>query len=207
MNPQLHHLLTLRCVMALCLFAFTWIADGTASAQHIVIDPGHGGKDPGSISYGVAEKTLTLDLAKRLEKILRTKGYKTTLTRNSDRFIPLENRAAVANRIPGSIFVSLHFNGHRDRSISGFETFYYPGSTKGRLLASKVQQELKGRLSSRDRGIKPGRLKVLEHTKGTAILVESGFLTNRWENQRCSAAWFRQILAEEIAQGIRAYLR
>lgn len=173
--------------------------------DRVVIDPGHGGKDPGSIWYGVKEKTLTLDLARRLETILKAKGIPTRLTRESDVFVELVDRAEVANASARTIFVSLHFNGHQDRSIRGIESFYYPGSTASRDLASAIQTELGSRILTRNRGIKPKRLKVLESTKGTAALVECGFLSNRWECQRCASPWLRQVLAEEIAQGIVKY--
>lgn len=185
------------------------LSTGYLSAQeaftHVVIDPGHGGKDPGSSSFGLVEKNLTLDLAKRLQKILTSKGITTTLTRNKDVFISLEDRAKLANSLTGVIFISLHFNGHLDRSIAGTETLYWPGSENGRLLASYIQSELGRRLVTRNRGFKPERLKVLEKTKCTAALIECGFITNRWESQRCGTEWFRQILAEEIAQGIQRY--
>lgn len=170
--------------------------------DHVVIDPGHGGRDPGSLGFGMMEKNLTLDLAKKLEAILKKKGIATTLTRRSDVFISLDKRAKMANRSSKTLFVSLHFNAHVDRSIAGTETFYWPGSNSGRKLASYVQGELGRRLSARNRGFKPEQLKVLEATNGTAILVECGFISNRWECQRCSAEWYRQILAEEIAQGL-----
>jgi len=172
---------------------------------HVVIDPGHGGKDPGSHAYGLVEKDLTLDLAHRLQRILTSKGVTTTLTRTTDEFISLEDRAKVANSSAKTIFISLHFNAHTDRSISGTETLYWPGSEKGRKLASYIQSELGRRLVTRNRGFKPERLKVLEETKCTAALIECGFISNRWESQRCGAEWFRQILAEEIAQGILRY--
>ncbi len=173
--------------------------------DRVVIDAGHGGKDPGSHSFGLVEKNLTLDLAKRLEKILKAKGLSTELTRRTDVFVELEDRAKKANTKKRTIFVSLHFNGHSDRSIGGTETLYWPGSDSGRQLASYIQSELGRRLVTRNRGFKPERLKVLEATHGTAVLIECGFITNRWESQRCGAEWFRQILAEEIAQGILRY--
>jgi N-acetylmuramoyl-L-alanine amidase len=168
----------------------------------VVIDPGHGGKDPGSVAYGLVEKDLTLDLAFRIQKLLEAQSIEVQLTRSTDAFVELADRAEMANKQPGAIFVSLHFNAHEDRSISGTETLYWPGSEPSRQLASYIQSELGIRLVTRNRGIKPERLKVLEATQGTAALIECGFISHRWENQRCGAAWFRQILAEEIAQGI-----
>jgi N-acetylmuramoyl-L-alanine amidase len=197
-----------RTVLTAALAALNPLSSWQQSAQaasrfdRVVLDPGHGGKDPGSKWYGITEKSLTLDLAKRTQSILKSKGVPVTLTRTSDVFIELEDRAAMANQSARTIFVSLHFNAHRDRSIKGIESFYYPGSEDSRLLANSIQGELGGRILTRNRGIKPSRLKVLEATKGTAALVECGFISNRWECQRSASAWLRQVLAEEIVQGI-----
>ncbi|MCB1230067.1 MAG: N-acetylmuramoyl-L-alanine amidase [Verrucomicrobiae bacterium] len=185
-----------------------WALAGSVQAQkfeRVVIDPGHGGKDNGSKWYGVAEKTLTLDLAKRIQKVLEGKGIDAKLTRSTDIYVELVDRAAVANKTPNTLFLSVHFNAHRDRSIKGIETFYYPGSTEGRVLATYVQSELGNRIKTRNRGVKPARLKVLRETKGVAVLVECGFISNRWECQRCASSWFRQVLAEEIVEGILRY--
>lgn len=196
---------TLICLI-LVFGIFALVTNSPAqSFDHVVIDAGHGGKDPGSLGFGVVEKNLALDLAKKLETALNQKGITTTLTRQGDTFIPLEKRAAMANGSSKTLFVSLHFNAHTDRSIAGTETFYWPGSNSGRKLASYVQSELGRRLSARNRGFKPKQLKVLEATKGTAILIECGFISNRWECQRCAADWYRRILAEEITQGILRY--
>lgn len=173
---------------------------------HFVIDAGHGGKDPGTQQNGIDEKDLTLDLALRVKKVLEGRKYSITLTRDKDVFLPLVDRAEVANKIPGSVFVSLHFNSHHNRSVQGIETFYWPGSVKSHKLASFIQGELNRRIVTRNRGVKPnGELGVLRATKGTAALVECGFISNRWEAQRCQSAWFKQVLAEEIAQALIRY--
>ncbi len=172
----------------------------------IILDPGHGGKDGGSYWYGIKEKDLTLDLAKRVSANLKKAGVPTLLTRSTDVYVELENRAKIANDYEGSIFVSLHFNAHKDRSIRGIESFYYPGSQSGQRLASVMQSELGRRIKTRNRGTKANRLKVLQSTKGPAALVECGFISNRWECDRCSASWFRQVLSEEITEGIARFL-
>lgn len=189
---------------------FSWIVwvsplEAGENFSRVVLDPGHGGNDPGSSGFGLVEKLLTLDLAKRIEKILVGKGISVALTRQDDVYVDFEDRARLVNSAPKTIFVSLHFNAHTDRSISGTETLYWPGSEAGRELASYVQSELGRRLVTRNRGFRPERLKVLELSDATAILIECGFISNRWESQRCGAEWFRQILAEEIVQGILRY--
>lgn len=186
----------------------TALAPLTTSAKsfsRVVIDAGHGGKDPGSLWYGIAEKTLTLDVAKRLSATLKSKGIATVLTRNSDTYLSIDSRAEKANEYSNAILVSIHFNAHTDRSIKGIETFYYPDSSKGRSLAGNVQTELVNRINSVNRGIKAGRLKILRLAKHPAVLVECSFISNRWECQRCAASWYRQIVAEEIAEGLLKY--
>jgi N-acetylmuramoyl-L-alanine amidase len=92
----------------------------------IVIDPGHGGKDPGAIGpKGTLEKNLTLDVAKRLRKLLKEKlKLEVVLTREKDRFVPLEGRTAFANKRNADLFISIHFNAHTIRKFRGVETFY-----------------------------------------------------------------------------------
>lgn len=200
----------MRAAIPILIFSVSLLfAVGSAHAlepfERVVLDPGHGGKDPGSSAFGIVEKELTLDLAKRIEKLLVAKGISVDLTRRTDTYVELVDRADKANSQPKTVFVSLHFNAHTDRSISGTETLYWPGSASGRELASYIQSELGRRLVTRNRGFKPERLKVLEKTKNTAVLIECGFISNRWESQRCGAEWFRQILAEEIVQGLLRY--
>ncbi len=173
--------------------------------NRVVIDPGHGGKDPGSLGFNLIEKNLTLDLAIRIEKILSDKGISVELTRRSDEYVDFETRAEIANRSPKTLLISIHFNAHQDRSISGTETLYWPGSESGQELASYIQGELGRRLVTRNRGFRPERLRILELTRTTSVLIECGFISNRWESQRCGADWFRQILAEEISQGVLRY--
>ena len=91
----------------------------------IIIDPGHGGKDPGAVGYrGTLEKDVALDVAKRLEKkISRNMSVKTVLTRDEDIFLKLDERKQIANDNNGSLFISIHANAAQDRRASGFETF------------------------------------------------------------------------------------
>ncbi|MFT4641445.1 MAG: N-acetylmuramoyl-L-alanine amidase [Verrucomicrobiales bacterium] len=174
----------------------------TASAfRTVVIDPGHGGKDDGAKRYGVKEKDLNLDTAKRLEKILKRKGFNVVLTRRTDRFLPLQERAKIANRYQDAIFVSIHYNAHRDTSVKGIETFY--ATLEGRKLATGIQKLLTKRINTRDRGIKLGKqYAVLNKTRIVSVLVEGGFISNTWERRRLNGAWYRQIVAEQIAKGI-----
>ncbi len=167
----------------------------------VVIDPGHGGKDDGAKRYGVKEKDLNLDTAKRLEKILKRHGLHVVMTRRSDRYLRLQERAKIANRYQDAIFISIHYNAHRDASVKGIETFY--ATLAGRKLAAGIQDLLTRRIGTRNRGIKVGKqYAVLNKTRLVSVLVEGGFISNPWERRRLNGAWYRQIVAEQIAKGI-----
>lgn len=93
--------------------------------RRIVIDPGHGGKDPGAISNGLKEKDIVLDLARKLkERLEQRDNYEVILTRDQDRYISLEERTAIANGNNADLFVSIHINAHRNTSIRGIETYF-----------------------------------------------------------------------------------
>ena len=145
-------------------------------------------------------------MAIKVERLLEKQGIPAILTRRKDVTVSLTSRAAVANKFPDSIFVSLHFNASRNTSIKGIETYYQ--SAAGKRLASMVQGELAGRIKTTNRGIKhKTNFAVLRKTKGVAILVELGFISNSWERNRCTQGWLQDILAEEIAAGIIRYYR
>jgi N-acetylmuramoyl-L-alanine amidase len=168
----------------------------------VVIDAGHGGKDPGGYWYGTTEKRLCLDVAKRLQTALQAKGFKTVMTRTTDVYVELEDRAAKANRYRNAIFVSIHFNASLDRTISGFETHYR--SKNGRVLAQSIQSALDRNIPGTNRGIHFRDYKVLRATHATAALVECGFISNKREYANCNSPAHRQKLANAIASGIAA---
>lgn len=101
----------------------------------IVIDPGHGGKDPGAIAFGMKEKDIVLRLAKQLAPVLKHElGCNVILTREDDRFIPLEERTAIANTENADLFVSLHINAHPSSKVRGLETYYLNLSTNAEAM-------------------------------------------------------------------------
>ena len=100
-----------------------------APVRTIVIDPGHGGHDPGTSHYGLKEKYLVLDMARRLRTHLQQAGFTVVMTRDSDQFIPLSKRPGAANRLGADLFVSVHVNANRSSRISGVEVYYPRVST------------------------------------------------------------------------------
>lgn len=184
----------------LCLAAFFCSAAPAVGFNLIVIDPGHGGADRGTHWNELSEKILTLDVAKRVETILRDEGVTTVMTRRSDRTVSLDDRAVMANRFPNSLLVSIHFNASTDTSISGYETFYR--SDAGKRVAEAIQRSLAKSLPGRNRGITNNDFAVLTRTKGVAVLIECGFISNKVEAARWGDASFRQKLAAAIARGV-----
>ena len=93
--------------------------------RKVVLDPGHGGNDPGAIGRtGLREKDINLDIAKRLSNLLQKRGVQVVMTRSSDRFIPLETRVDIANNSGADLFISIHSNANRVHSLNGFEVYY-----------------------------------------------------------------------------------
>jgi N-acetylmuramoyl-L-alanine amidase len=109
--------------------------------KKIVVDAGHGGNDPGAVGRsGLREKDINLDIAKRLSKLLKDEGFEVVLTRSGDRFIELSRRVDIANDSKADLFVSVHTNANRVRSLKGFEIYYvspYTSDSKRALSASK----------------------------------------------------------------------
>jgi N-acetylmuramoyl-L-alanine amidase len=176
---------------------------GDSSPITVVIDAGHGGHDRGGIpGQRVSEKEMTLDVARRLRNVLAGSGYRVVMTRDSDVFVPLGTRTAIANSQRNAIFVSVHFNSATRRGASGIETYFY--SRNSLTLASAIHHYVAGGAPSENRGVRRRGYYVLRRTNMPAVLVECGFLTNPTEAAYAQNASYRQKLAEAIASGVRS---
>ena len=175
----------------------------------VVIDPGHGGTDPGAIGIGgIRETDVVLEVSKIVEKLLSENGVKVRLTRKNEVDMDLPPRVSFANKINADIFISIHANASRGkrRDINGLETFYFRG-WRGRLLAKGIQKQiLRVSPGSPDRGVKQGRFYVIKNTRMPAVLVEIGFLTGRLDARRLDKKSHRKRIAYAIAKGILEYL-
>lgn len=207
--------------------------DPKPKLYRIVLDAGHGGKDTGARNDGIGlqEKNLALDLAKRVQRKLAAYGYDVVLTREDDRFIPLEKRPAIANRVKADLFVSLHFNAVDSSKVEGIETFVitppgHPSTSASKLTASAkktypgnasepwsllagyhIQRELLTQTGGEDRGLKRARFAVLRDLNCPGVLVEGGFVSHPREGRDVGSAAYREKLANAIAQGILNYQR
>src|SRR6266700_2066096 len=174
----------------------------TSENMTVVIDAGHGGHDRGGIpGQRIAEKVMTLDVAQRLRNVLSASGYRVVMTRDSDVFVPLGTRVAIANSYRNAIFVCIHFNATKRAGASGIETYFY--SRDSLPLASAIHYFVTGGAPSANRGVRRRGYYVLRRTSVPAVLVECGFLTNPTEAAYAQSASYRQKLAEEIAAGVR----
>ncbi|MDP0492630.1 MAG: N-acetylmuramoyl-L-alanine amidase [Verrucomicrobiota bacterium JB023] len=177
-----------------------------SKALTIIIDPGHGGRDRGAVWGGVRESDLNLKVAHKLNWYLKRAGYRTVMTRTSDRYVSLSTRAAIANRYRNALFVSIHFNATRETWVRGGETFY-ASSGRGSYLASSIQRYLVSKCSVRNRGARFRGFSVLRNTHCPAVLVECGFISNASERARCKSNSFQDAAAQAILAGIQRYDR
>jgi N-acetylmuramoyl-L-alanine amidase len=173
----------------------------------IIVDPGHGGSDPGALSpfTEMTEKELNLDIALRVRNVLEKHGQNVILTRDTDYFIPLSERADVTNRLLPMFFVSIHNNSFQTEEMHGAMTFHYASSIEGRKLATFIQNSIVRKTGALDKGVRTANFYVLRETVVPAVLVECGFMTNRDEEARLRDAEYRQLLAQAIAEGILDY--
>jgi len=201
--------------------------------EGVIIDAGHGGTDKGASNRaGTLEKNATLDTAKRLKVLLDTAGIPNKMTRSQDEFILLEERASIANKYPGWIFVSLHYNSGPPHA-HGVETYsltpQYSSSTgdSGRptvkdrisepgnaqdtlnlVLADYMHQEIsKMHTREGDRGLKRARFVVLRNVTIPGVLVEGGFLSNSLDAKLISTGSYRQKMAQAVANAVQSYAK
>src|SRR5947207_4166218 len=178
------------------------VSEADRPSTVVVIDAGHGGFDRGGIpGQRVPEKTMALDVAQRLKAVLTAYGYRVVMTRDSDVFVPLGTRVAIANSYRDAIFVCVHFNATPRSAASGIETYFY--SSQSLQLASAIHYYVAGGAPSANRGVRRRGFYVLRNTRIPAVLVECGFLTNPTEAQYAQSSAYRQKLAEEIGRGVR----
>jgi len=173
----------------------------------VVVDAGHGGKDPGSLVAGRYEKHITLQVARKVAALLAQQGVKVVMTRQDDRFIELEERAEIANRRDTDLFVSIHADSAPDRSISGFTLYVASDASREAYEAARTVSAAMAKTGSDTRGIREADYKVLVQTSCPAILIECGYLSNPLDARRLQDNAFQTRLAQAIAAGILNYLQ
>lgn len=173
----------------------------------VIIDPGHGGPDPGAIGInGLQEKGIVLDIGNQVAASLQRQGIQALLTRADDRDLDLEPRVQMAEQSNATVFVSIHANAISlsRPDISGLETYYHES---GLGLAKIIHQNVLQMTGARDRGVRKARFYVLRKTSMPSVLVEVGFVTGRDDASRLSNPAYRTQMADAIARGILQYLQ
>ncbi|MGC5325310.1 N-acetylmuramoyl-L-alanine amidase [Brevibacillus sp. SYSU BS000544] len=170
----------------------------------VVVDAGHGGKDPGAKGVaGNLEKDFNLRVANKLVEILsKDKRFQVVATRSTDEFIELKDRAGIANEMEADLFISIHANSFKP-TTRGTETFYF--HEKSKAFAQVVHRHLVKATAFPDRGVQTAAFVVIKQTTMPAVLTETGFLTNSIENSKLVSPEFQTKVAEALADAIREY--
>lgn len=190
------------------------------TAKKIVIDAGHGGRDPGMVgTEGVEEKGINLAIAQKLENLLEENGFEVIMTRNSDEGLyeedaqnkkaqDMQRRCEIIKEAEPLLTVSIHQNSYSDPSVKGPQVFYYQHSAEGEKLASFIQNSMNEGLEAES----PKEAKandsyyLLKRSEGVLNIVECGFLTNPEEALRLQEEDYQQKIAGCIYEGIMQYL-
>jgi N-acetylmuramoyl-L-alanine amidase len=202
---------------------------GAESIDTIVLDAGHGGHDKGAQSAYGYEKDFSLDVCQRTRLLLMQAGYKVVMTRNTDIFIPLHDRARYANQYSNALFISVHFNS--GGAGTGLETYTLaprgvpsmmadgprisdldvcPGhvnDAENIALATATHAAMVMRSRMPDRGIKRARFVVIRDITIPGVLVECGFLSNSYDARLISTPAYRQQMATSLVQAVQNYRR
>lgn len=175
----------------------------------ICIDPGHGGKDPGACAGGVREKDIALDVAKKIRVNLRAAGYSVILTRETDVFVELSDRARMANSAKAGLYVSIHCNSvEGNASATGMEVYHYTRASEASKRAARViYDKLLPVCGLRGRGVKSQDLAVLRETAMPAVLIELGFVSNPGDRAKLTDSAWQDDAAKVIADGIAEALK
>ncbi|NJD04797.1 MAG: N-acetylmuramoyl-L-alanine amidase [Ruminiclostridium sp.] len=173
----------------------------TQTDKLVVIDPGHGGSDTGAFYAGISEKDLNLKIAMKVNDILKSYGINTYMTRTDDTYIPLHERAGIANNLNAALFLSVHNNSY-NTSEYGTETLSYP-TAASRQFAGIVQKTLVNALGTKNRGIidRPN-LVVLYETKMPAVIAEIAFITNTGDRKKLQDEQFMDKAAAALADSV-----
>lgn len=194
-----------------------YAVSGGIKGRMVVIDPGHGGSDPGAIGdSGLKEKTVTLSVSKKLQELLQKKGAKVTLTRSNDADVygpyasdvnELQARVNVAEKNNADIFISVHINSSTNKKVGGFSSYYYPKTAHDKRLAQKIQDKLAKNFGRDNLGVREANFYVTKRSSMPAVLLELCFISNKDEEKLLQSAWFQNKAAKLIAEGVEEYFK
>ncbi|MGC7871161.1 N-acetylmuramoyl-L-alanine amidase [Desulfosporosinus sp. SYSU MS00001] len=212
-------IVTILVIIGTGTFRFKTALSQSLKNKVIVIDPGHGGADPGAQNSGVKEKDVNLDVSLRLRKALEAEGCTVILTRDVDKDfynpgqyvgraakrIDLNRRISLASLNNADLFVSIHANSFPRRNTYGMETYYHQKSPAGKILAENIQEHLTKLQLDNKRKAKAGDYYLLNQTMMPAVIVEVGFISNPRERKLLLSSDYRDSIAKAIGDGIESY--
>ncbi|MFC1560174.1 N-acetylmuramoyl-L-alanine amidase, partial [Candidatus Margulisiibacteriota bacterium] len=170
----------------------------------IALDPGHGGKDPGTIGYsGTFEKHLTIKPALRLCELLYNGGANVVLTKEKDTYVNNKDIVNLANRNDSDAFISLHYNSYKSPQVAGTETYYF--TKQSIALAKIIQKRVVQAVKRRKRKIKKVTYYTIHHTKMPAVILEAMYISNPTEERLAKSLKYQNLIAAGIYRGIKEY--
>lgn len=196
--------------------------------KKVMIDPGHGGKDTGAIGKHIMEKNVALQIAKKLRDLLKAKGYQVIMTRTGDTFPTLQQRVDLCAKHQPDLFISIHCNSAGAKSARGIETYCMtpagsastadtkPSNKKEKgntfdknnaRLAIETHKHVLANAKTLDRGIKHARFFVLKNASCPGILLETGFLSNYYDERNLGSAAYQAKIAKGLADAVSAYTK
>lgn len=206
-----------KSLILLCLLTFSLFAFSAKTKVTILLDPGHGGKDPGHLAISsshLTEKALNLLIAKKIGHYLEhnLSNVKVLYTRTGDTYPTLDERVQMANSKKVDYMLSIHCNGNQNKAIYGTETHIHNYESKASYKwATYVEKQFKSRAGRRSRGIKTTAdighsLQILKYTKMPTILVECGFITHQSEAEYLNSLYGQEIISSAIFRATRSFL-
>ncbi|WP_225446274.1 N-acetylmuramoyl-L-alanine amidase family protein [Paenibacillus rhizovicinus] len=173
----------------------------------IVLDPGHGGKDVGSIGgKGTYEKDVTLRTARHVRQKLIQEGATVVMTRDADKTVSLNDRTVAAQTENADLFISIHFDAYQTSDVHGMTTYYY--KPQDQHIAEEIHDQLfKAEMNTKDRGVRFGDYHVIRENAKPAVLLELGYISNKDEETRMMTPSFQDQVSAAIASGVVNSLR
>jgi N-acetylmuramoyl-L-alanine amidase len=198
------------------------------SIKTIMIDPGHGKKDSGAVGARFKEKDIVLQIARRLRSLLNAEGYKVVMTRDHDVFPSLRQRTDMCNNLKPDLFISIHCNSAASKTARGIETYCLTPAGEASSSSNKpeqatlhgnlrdkenarfgyeVQKSLLKHTHANDRGVKFARFFVLKNILTPGVLIETGFLSNKSEENLLGSSAYQQKIAQGIVNAVKRYTK
>lgn len=201
----------------------TWAEWIYTDPVKIIIDPGHGGTDPGAVYYGTYESDINWSIALKFAELLDDEGIDYVFTRAEDEYVALKDRAAITQAEHGTVFVSIHCNSSTSTSVTGLETYggisadnptpdangeiyNFVQADNGYEFAQIMQEALIDITGAKDRGAKQECYIVLNQNAAPGVLIEAGFMTNETEFNNLVDDDYQYLIAQGLVDGVIAYL-